>query len=63
MNAGVEVDEVGLEVLRIAIPCQLIHAWSGASREAEKPRPQDVDIDMVQERRELLLFVPGDSFS
>jgi hypothetical protein len=63
MNAGVEVHEVGLEVLRKAIPCQVIDAWSGTSREAEKPGSQDVDIDVVQERRELLLLVPGDSFS
>jgi hypothetical protein len=39
MNAGVEVDEVGLEALRVAIPGQLIDAWGCASREAEKPRP------------------------
>jgi hypothetical protein len=39
MNARVEVHKVGLEVLRVAIPCQLIDARSGTSLEAEKPRP------------------------
>jgi hypothetical protein len=63
MNAGVQVHEVGLEVLREAIPCQVIDARSRSSREAEKPGSQDVDVDMVQERRELLILVPGDGVS
>ena len=56
-----EIGEVGLEVHRVVLPGQADRPPaprpSSGSRNA---RPQDVEADVVQERRELLLPVPGD---
>jgi hypothetical protein len=31
--------------------------------QAEEARPQDIDVDVMQERRQFALSVPGDGFS
>src|SRR5207253_6946137 len=53
--------EVSVKVCRVALPCHAVDTWSGALLQFEEHSPQDVDRDVVQERCELLLFVPGDS--
>jgi hypothetical protein len=44
-----------------------IHVISSTRRccllQTEEARPQDIDVDVMQERRQLALSVPGDGFS
>src|SRR5205823_7235950 len=61
MDARVQISEVSVKVCRVALPCHAVDTWSGALLQFEEHSPQDVDRDVVQERCELLLFVPGDS--
>src|SRR5437870_43019 len=61
MDARVQISEVSVKVCRVALPCHAVDTWSGALLQFEEHSPQDVDRDVVQERCELLLLVPGDS--
>jgi hypothetical protein len=63
MDAAVQVCEVGLESFRVILPHRAIHARRGGLLQTEEPRPQNVDADVVKERRQLLPFVPGDRLS
>src|SRR5258708_13917505 len=61
MDARVQISEVSVKVCRVVLPCHAVDTWSGALLQFEEHSPQDVDRDVVQERCELLLLVPGDS--
>jgi hypothetical protein len=63
MDPCVQVREVGLEGLRVARPCQPVGPGGGVRLRIKERRVQDVDADVMQERRELLLPVPGDGLS
>ena len=63
MDAGMEVCEIDLQVLRIVGPCHAVDAGCGGLLQAEEPRPQHVNADVVQERRELFPSVPGNRLS
>ena len=54
-----EIGEVGLEVLRVLVPCHLVDAWRCALLQVEESPPQAIGADMMQERREAFLPVPG----
>jgi hypothetical protein len=44
-------------------PRHLVDARSSGLLQAEEARPQDIDVDVMQERRQFALSVPGDGFS
>jgi hypothetical protein len=58
-----EAQEVLLKVFRVFGPRHLIDAWRGGLLQTEEARPQNIDGEMMQERRQLVLSVPGDGFS
>ena len=58
-----EIREVLLKVLRVLDPCHLVDARHGGLLQTEEARPQNIDRDVMQERRQLVLSVPGDGFS
>jgi hypothetical protein len=58
-----QVYEVRLEGLCVLGPRHLVDARSSGLLQAEEARPQDVDVDVMQERRQFALSVPGDGFS
>ena len=58
-----EVREVLLEPFRVFGPRHLVDAWRGGLLQTEEARPQNIDGEMMQERRQLILSVPGDGFS
>ena len=58
-----QVHEVCLEVLRVLGPRHLVDTWRSGLLQTEEARPQDIDVDVMQERRQLVLSVPGDGFS
>ena len=63
VDPRVEIDEVGLEVLRVLVTCHLIDARCGAPLQIEEGPPQAVDADMMQERREAFLLAPGNGLA
>ena len=63
VDPGVEIGEVGLEVLRVLVPCHLIDAWRCALLQIGEGPPQAVGADMMQERREAFLLVPGNGLA
>ena len=58
-----QVYEVCLEGPRVLGPRHLVDARSSGLLQTEEARPQDIDVDMMQERRQFALSVPGDGFS
>ena len=63
LDARVEVREVLFKALRVFGPRYLVDARRGRLLQTEEARPQNVDGEMMQERRQFILSVPGDSFS
>jgi hypothetical protein len=59
----VEVREVLLKARRVFGPGHLVDARRGRLLQTEEARSQNVDGEMMQERRQFILSVPGDSFS
>jgi hypothetical protein len=59
----VEVQEVLLEAFRVFGPCHLVDAGRGGLLETEEARSQNIDGEMMQERRQLVPSVPDDGFS
>jgi hypothetical protein len=59
MHAGMEVSEVCLQALRVPRPRQSINSWRSGPFQAEEARPEDIDADVVEERCERLLSIPG----
>jgi hypothetical protein len=58
-----QVYEVCLEGLRILRPRHLVDAWRSGLLQTEEARPQNININVMQERRQLALSAPGDGFS
>src|SRR5262249_23631960 len=63
VNSMMETCEVRLQILHVLGPRHLIDTARGRVLESEHARPQPGDADVMQERRELSLFVPGNGFS
>jgi hypothetical protein len=57
MHASVQVLEVALKILPVVVPRHAIHPRRGLRPKREVRRPQTVDIDVVQERREPCFLV------
>ncbi len=49
-----QVLEIALEVLLVVLPCHTVHARCGIGLEFSECLFEQVDVDMVQERGELL---------
>ena len=58
-----QVYEVCLESFRVLGPRHLVDARRRGLLQTEEARPQDSDVDVMQERRQFALSVPGDGFS
>jgi hypothetical protein len=63
MDANMQAREVCLKVLRVFDPRPLIDTWGSSLLQSEEACPQDLNVDVMQERRQLVLSVPGDGFS
>ena len=63
VDASMQVYEVCLESPHVLGPRHLVDARSSGLLQTEEARPQDIDIDVMQERRQFALSVPGDGFS
>jgi hypothetical protein len=61
MNPCVKIGEVGLQIYRVLVPRPSIDSWGRALLQAEEGPFQNLDADVVQERGQLLLPVPGNS--
>jgi hypothetical protein len=61
MNPCVKIGEVGLQICRVLVPRPAIDARGRALLQAEEGPFQNLDADVVQERGQLLLPVPGNS--
>src|SRR5713101_7127711 len=55
----VQVSEVSVKVCRVVHPCQSVNARCSPLLQIEEGPPQNVDADVMQERCQLLLLVPG----
>src|SRR5712691_4608844 len=55
MYPCVEIGEVGLKIYRVLIPRHPVDAWCRVLLQTEEAPPQDVYVDVVQERCELFL--------
>ena len=58
-----QVPEVCLKVLRVFDPRHLVDTRRCRLLQTEEARPQDIDVDVMQERRLLVLSVLGDGLS
>jgi hypothetical protein len=54
-----QAQEVCLKVLCVLDPRPLIDTWSSGLPQSEEACPQDLNVDVMQERRQLVLSVPG----
>ena len=63
VNASMQVQEVRLQVLGVFGPRHLVDARRCGLLQIGEARSQDVDVDVMQERRQLALPVPDDGFS
>ena len=58
-----EVREVLLEPFRVFGPGHLVDARRGRPLQTKEACPQNIDGEVMQERRQLVLSVPVDGFS
>ncbi len=58
-----QAQEVRLKVLCVFDPRPLIDTWSSSLLKSEEACPQDLNVDVMQERRQLVFSVPGGGFS
>jgi hypothetical protein len=63
MDVSMQAQEVCLKVLCVLDPRPLIDTGSSSLLQSEEACPQDLNVDVMQERRQLVLSVPGDGFS
>jgi site-specific DNA recombinase len=63
VDASMQVQEVCLKVFCVFDPRHLVDTRRCGLLQSEEARPQDIDVDVMQERRQLVLSVPGDGFS
>src|SRR5829696_7650945 len=62
MNSGVQIPKVLFEILPVVVPRHAVGARSGLRVQRPIGRPQAVEVDVVQERREPhILVLPCDS--
>jgi len=55
--------KIGLEGLRILGPRHLVDARCSGLLQTEEARPQNSNVNVMQERRQLPRSAPGDGFS
>src|SRR5262252_9344142 len=60
MDASMQAQEVCLKVFRVFGPRPLIDTRRCSLLQFEEACPQDINVDVMQERRQLVLSVPGD---
>jgi hypothetical protein len=53
-----QIDEVGLEIRFVLVPGDAIDAWCGPTLQLVKRKAQQVDVHVVQERRQPDPFIP-----
>src|SRR6202171_928187 len=58
-----QISEVSVKVCRVVRPCQSVNARCSLLLDIKEGPPQDVDADVMQERCQFLLLVPGYSSS
>jgi hypothetical protein len=63
LDATVEVREVLLEAFRVSGPRHLVDTRRGGLLQTEEARPQNINGEVMKERRQLILSVPDDGFS
>ena len=63
VNACREISEVSLKVCRVVHPRHVVDANGCAFLQIEECPAESVDRDVVQKRRQLLLWVPGNGFT
>jgi hypothetical protein len=63
MDACMQAHEACLKVLCVFGPRHLVDTWRCGLLQSEEACAQDVNVDVMQERRQLVLFVPDDGFS
>jgi hypothetical protein len=54
-----QISEVSIKVCRIVTPCQSVDARCSLLLDIKEGPSQNVDADVMQERCQLLLLVPG----
>ncbi len=54
-----QISEVSVKVCRVVHPCQSVNARCSLLLDIKEGPPQDVDADVMQERCQFLLLVPG----
>src|ERR1700704_4911063 len=63
VDTRMQVPEVCLKVFCVLNPRHLVDTRRCSPLQAEEARSQNVDVDVMQKRRQLVLSVPGDGFS
>ena len=63
MDACMQAHEACLKVLCVFGPRHLVDTWRCSLLQSEEACAQDVNVDVMQERRQLVLFVPDNGFS
>ena len=56
MNPRVQISEVSVKVCFVGLPRHAVHAGGGIALEREERHPQQIDVEVVEERGELLLL-------
>src|SRR6202021_1604349 len=56
VDPGMQISEVSVKVCCIGLPCQPLHAGGGFACERKERVPQQIDVNVVQKRGELLLL-------
>jgi hypothetical protein len=63
MDPCVKINETNLKILLVLAPCHPINARSRALLQTEERPPENINVDMMQERCELRPLVPVDGFT
>jgi hypothetical protein len=63
MDACMQVREACLKVLCVFGPRHLVDTWRGELLQTEEARPQNINGEVMQKRRQLVLSIPDDGFS
>ena len=63
MDACMQAHEACLKVLCVFGPRHLVDTWRGELLQTEEARPQNINGEVMQKRRQLVLSIPDDGFS
>ena len=63
LSESLQISEVSVKVCRVVHPCQSVNARCSLLLDIKEGPPQDVGADVMQERCQFLLLVPGYSSS